>query len=213
MDALENNPHYQKYLEIMRIFQDIVLTVNQQESKLPETELRIQVAFMNEGISADDPFARLLAQDLSLYPSFEDSVPCFSEYFLEHGTFKKEPAYEKLLKAMWASHFGFYEVLDRDESSGLVTLKDAVTNQKVTITDGSLGPIDGYRLYVFARLIHTEDVIFPSGYTLPFTGSKLVNKWIRENAEMFKDYEDTLLACSAYKLYKRCGVPVKGIND
>jgi len=106
---------------------------------------------------------------------------------------------------MQKSRLGMYEVIARDDTTGIVTFKDVYTKKTIAVTDTHLTPSNGTPLILLTRLITFEGITFLSNFAMPFVSNKKVRNFIRQEKEIFKEgrYDEIML--DGYNLYREVG--------
>ncbi len=185
-EQLQGNAHYQAYLKVRALFSRICEVDNPIKNDDFKMQVYLDTLYRLNHIEDNDFMAKLMSYEFDLYFTLPDR-PAKIDTLLSHHTLRRIPHANEMLEAMQKSRLGMYEVIARDDTTGIVTFKDVYTKKTIT------------------RLITFEGITFLSNFAMPFASNKKVRNFIRQEKEIFKEgrYDEIML--DGYNLYREVG--------
>ncbi len=203
-EQLQGNAHYQEYLKVRSLFTQICEVDNPVKNDDYKIQVYLDTLYRLNHIEDNDFMAKLMSYEFDLYFTLPDR-PAKIDTLLSHHTLRRIPHANEMLEAMQKSRLGMYEVIARDDATGIVTFKDVYNKKTIEVTDTHIMPSMGAPLILLTRIVTFEGISFLSNFAMPFLSNKKVRNFIRQEKDIFKEGRADEIMLDGYNLYREVG--------
>ncbi len=207
-EQLQGNAHYQAYLKVRALFSRICEVDNPIKNDDFKMQVYLDTLYRLNHIDDNDFMAKLMSYEFDLFFTLPDR-PAKIDTLLSHHTLRRIPHANEMLEAMQKSRLGMYEVIARDDATGIVTFKDVYNKKTIEVTDTHIMPSMGAPLILLTRIVTFEGISFLSNFAMPFLSNKKVRNFIRQEKDIFKEGRADEIMLDGYNLYREVGEKLK----
>ncbi|MBR1884624.1 MAG: hypothetical protein IJ809_06880 [Clostridia bacterium] len=202
-----------KYREIRKKYSDLVgdmfddfcegkfnMSIDQLKNEITTNK---EVRDFNFSFNLKDQFDIGAALNVVLYKN-ADNVRCMTEEYLSKNIYEDR---KDMLKAMFDSKVGLFEVVDTEPLGAKVNLKNVFTKEEYVVYDINLSANRKVNEdYIYTRIISFDEINFLSGFMMVFDkGEIFIRKFISNHFSCYNKETELNRFLELYERYVKTG--------